>query len=86
MDYQIPVNPLPEDVEIDERKIPEERSKKKEHFNPNKQAEDERGEAFHEKSAKNQKTNQGGSYKRKLAQKYKKPKTRGDKNANRRKQ
>ena len=38
-----------------------------------------------EKSEKNSKTNQGGSYRRKLAMKYKKPKTRGDKNFNRRK-
>lgn len=37
------------------------------------------GAAFHEKKAKNQKTNQGGSYRRELAAKYKKPKTRGGK-------
>ena len=36
------------------------------------------GIAFHEKKLKNQKTNQGGSYLRKM-KKYKKPKTRGDK-------
>ena len=40
------------------------------------------GPAFHEKKEKNQKTNQGGSYKRTIAAKYKKPKTRGDKNYN----
>jgi len=38
-----------------------------------------KGEAFHEKNEKNSKTNQGGSYRRKLAAKYKKPKTRGQK-------
>lgn len=35
--------------------------------------------AFHEKSAKNSKVNLGGSYKRTIKYKYKKPKTRGDK-------
>ncbi len=38
-----------------------------------------KGTAFHEKKDKNKKTNQGGSYRRKLAAKYKKPKTRGQK-------
>ena len=45
----------------------------------------ELNQAFHEKCEKNSKTNQGGSYRRILAIKYKKPKTRGDKNFNRRK-
>ncbi len=35
--------------------------------------------AFHEKIDKNKKTNQGGSYRRKIKAKYKKPKTRGSK-------
>jgi ATP-dependent RNA helicase RhlE len=43
------------------------------------------GEAFHEKSAKNSKVNLGGSYKREIAKKYKKPKTRGDKQQNQKK-
>ncbi len=38
-----------------------------------------KGEAYHEKKDKNKKANQGGSYRRKLAAKYKKPKTRGQK-------
>ncbi len=42
------------------------------------------GGAFHEKKEKNKKTNQGGSYLRKKKV-YKKPKTKGDKNFNRRK-
>ena len=37
------------------------------------------GEAFHEKLEKNKKVNQGGSYRRKLAEKYSKPQRRGDK-------
>jgi ATP-dependent RNA helicase RhlE len=36
----------------------------------------------HEKSKKNNKINKGGSYKFKIAAKYKKPKTRGDKTFN----
>ena len=38
-----------------------------------------KGSAFHEKKEKNKKVNLGGSYRRKLAAKYKKPKTRGQK-------
>mgnify|MGYP004362513065 CR=1 FL=1 len=44
----------------------------------------EGGGAFHEKKEKNKKTNQGGSYLRKM-KKYKNPKTRGDKNQTKRK-
>ena len=57
----------------------------KERNNPLKlPAESEKGASFHEKSEKNSKTNQGGSYQRKIKAKYKKPKTRGDKNYNKR--
>jgi ATP-dependent RNA helicase RhlE len=38
-----------------------------------------KGAAFHDKKDKNKKINQGGSYRRNLAIKYKKPKTRGQK-------
>lgn len=38
-----------------------------------------KGSAFHEKKEKNTKVNLGGSYRRELAAKYKKPKTRGQK-------
>ncbi len=38
-----------------------------------------KGKAFHEKKEKNKKVNLGGSYRRELAAKYKKPKTRGQK-------
>jgi len=38
-----------------------------------------------EKKTKNKKVNLGGSYKFKMAKKYAKPKTKGDKIANRRK-
>ena len=39
----------------------------------------QKGAAFHEKKEKNKKTNQGGSYRRTLAAKYKKPRTKGQK-------
>jgi len=84
MDYQIPEIAFPDEVEISKRKTPEEKPIVREHHNPHKIIEEERGASFHEKKDKNKKTNQGGSYRREIAKKYKKPKTRGDKNANRR--
>lgn len=44
-----------------------------------------KGAAFHEKKDKNKKENQGGSYRRTIAAKYKKPKTRGQKPRGKRK-
>ncbi|MGB3592297.1 MAG: DEAD/DEAH box helicase [Nonlabens sp.] len=84
MDYAIPELEFPVQVEISNRMTPEEKPIVREINNPHKQVEEERGASFHEKSLKNKKTNQGGSYRREIAKKYKKPKTRGDKNANRR--
>jgi ATP-dependent RNA helicase RhlE len=85
MKMTIPIEELPETVEISTELIEEERPQIREHNNPNKHRdEDTPGPAFHEKSAKNQKENLGGSYKFKIAAKYKKPKTKGDKNYNRR--
>lgn len=74
---------LPEDLEVSKRLLPEEEPDYVEINNPTKRN-DERGASFHEKSEKNQKVNLGGSYRREIAKKYKKPKTRGDKNYNRR--
>ncbi|WP_372755332.1 DEAD/DEAH box helicase [Mariniflexile sp.] len=74
---------IPEAVEISTELIEEERPQIKERNNPAKRDENI-GAAFHEKSQKNQKENLGGSYKFKIAAKYKKPKTRGDKNYNKR--
>ena len=80
MDYEIPLMNFPEAVKISEELAPEERPKNLEHNNPISAAELEgRGAAFHEKTVKNKKINQGGSYKREIAKKYKKPITRGDK-------
>ncbi|WP_405349898.1 DEAD/DEAH box helicase [Nonlabens sp. Asnod3-H03] len=84
MDYKIPEIPFPEEVEISTQKTPEEKPVVREIFNPHKIIEEERGASFHEKSEKNKKVNLGGSYRREIAKKYKKPKTRGDKIANRR--
>jgi len=76
---------FPVAVEISTKLTPEEETKVIEPNNPHKQSNEfERGESFHEKSEKNQKTNQGGSYQYIIKAKYKKPKTRGDKNYNKR--
>ena len=81
----IPVIDIPDIIEISTELIEEERPQIKEHNNPFKRKdEDAPGPAFHEKSEKNSKENLGGSYKFKMAAKYKKPKTKGDKNYNRR--
>ncbi len=86
MQMKIAVSELPGTVEISTELIEEERPHHKEHYNPLKRNvdEDAPGPAFHEKSEKNSKENLGGSYKFKIAKKYKKPKTRGDKNYNKR--
>lgn len=86
MQMEIPLLEFPESVEVSTELIEEERPQIKERNNPHKRRKDEDapGAAFHEKSEKNSKTNLGGSYKFKIAAKYKKPKTRGDKNYNKR--
>ncbi|HEY5689015.1 MAG TPA: DEAD/DEAH box helicase [Yeosuana sp.] len=83
MNMTIPVIQLPENVIISEELIEEERLVIKERNNPIKKDETI-GPAYHEKKDKNKKENLGGSYKFKIAEKYKKPKTRGDKNYNKR--
>ncbi|MEL0643132.1 DEAD/DEAH box helicase [Olleya sp. Ti.3.14] len=85
MQMDIPEIQIPEEVEISTELIEEERTVIKERNNPTKRKDiDAPGPAFHEKSEKNSKENLGGSYKFKIAAKYKKPKTRGDKNYNKR--
>jgi len=86
MKMEVPLQEIPSEVEISKELIEEERPQIKEHNNPHKRLKDEDapGPAFHEKSEKNSKENRGGSYKFKIAAKYKKPKTRGDKNYNKR--
>jgi ATP-dependent RNA helicase RhlE len=85
MKMKIETLELPDVVEISTELIEEERPQLKEPYNPHKQKdEDAPGPAFHEKKDKNKKENLGGSYKFIIAKKYKKPKTRGDKNYNKR--
>ena len=74
------IEPLPEDVEISEMLTEDEIEKPKEiNYLPKAKKVEKGGGAFHEKKEKNQKVNMGGSYRRKLKEKYKKPKTRGQK-------
>ncbi len=85
MQMEIPLIEIPESVEISKELIEEERPQLKERYNPLKRRdEDAPGPAFHDKAEKNLKENLGGSYRREIAKKYKKPKTRGDKNYNKR--
>ena len=84
MKVKIPKTNFPDTVEISEELTPEERPKEIEIDNPHKRNVEEVGTAFHEKSEKNSQTNEGGSYRRLIAKKYKKPRTRGDKNYNKR--
>ena len=86
MQMEVPQKEIPVEVEISSELIPEEQPKVFEINNPAKNIDENApGPAFHEKKEKNKKVNLGGSYRREIAKKYKKPKTRGDKNANRRK-
>jgi len=85
MQYEIPLERLPEHVEISQELTPEERPKPKEINSAHKHKDnDEAGPAFHEKKEKNKRENWGSAYKR-AGKKYKKPKTRGDKRANNKK-
>ncbi|WP_442845643.1 DEAD/DEAH box helicase [Leeuwenhoekiella sp. H156] len=83
MNKSIPQQELPEGLEVSKKLLPEEQPDYVEINNPIKRDED-RGASFHEKKEKNKKVNLGGSYRREIAKKYKKPKTRGDKGYNRR--
>ena len=85
MAYTIPLIAWPKNVEISKQLTEDERPKENEGVSKNRtRLEYVPGPAFHEKSKKNSKVNLGGSYRRDIAKKYKKPKTRGDKNYNRR--
>jgi ATP-dependent RNA helicase RhlE len=79
MDYAIPSFGIPEEVEIVDQLIPEERDRVKENNHYRNVKKQEVGASFHEKKEKNLLENQGGSYRKKLAKKHKKPQRRGDK-------
>ena len=83
MDYMIPQQDFPTEVEENEQLLPEERDLAK--ISKNRSTETKvRSAGFHEKKEKNKKVNTGGSYRAKLAKKYKKSQTKGDIIANRR--
>ncbi|MDF1576605.1 MAG: DEAD/DEAH box helicase [Bacteroidales bacterium] len=83
MNYRIPDIEFPGEVAVSGELTPEESPRKAEvQVKPDADIKI-KGGAFHEKKEKNRKTNQGGSYLRKMKN-YKKPKTKGDKNFNRR--
>jgi ATP-dependent RNA helicase RhlE len=83
MDYMIPQQDFPTEVEENEQLLPEERDVAK--ISKNRSTETKvRSSGFHEKKEKNKKVNTGGSYRAKLAKKYKKSQTKGDIIANRR--
>lgn len=80
MEYQIPTHQLPEGVEVSKQLTVEEDpgvDREGSSVRPAKQ--EQRGASFHEKKEKNKKENSGSAHKRKMAAKYKKPKTRGAK-------
>ena len=71
---------FPESVEVATNLLPEERPSLVNEKDPDRNARKHlSGPSFHEKKEKNKKTNEGGSYRRELAKKYKKPQRRGDK-------
>ena len=83
MDYKIPKTDFPVDVDVSDQLLPEERDRTK--ISKNRSTEVVfRDAGFHDKKDKNMKTNKGGSYRSKIAKKYKKSQTRGDIVANRR--
>jgi ATP-dependent RNA helicase RhlE len=80
MKKQVRLDPLPAEVKVSERLLESEKEVIAGMLvNKAPRPVSQKGAAFHEKKDKNKKTNQGGSYRRKLAAKYKKPKTRGQK-------
>jgi ATP-dependent RNA helicase RhlE len=84
MNYKIPLEDFPAEVKVSSQLTPEESPKVAEVHIKRAKDKDKSEKSFHEKLEKNKKTNQGGSYLRKKKV-YKKPKTKGDKNFNRRK-
>jgi ATP-dependent RNA helicase RhlE len=85
MDIKIPIIELPEDLVISKKLTLDEQPRDLELQNTDpKGIERSGGSGFHEKKDKNKEVNLGGSYKRIIKKKYKKPKTRGDKNYNKR--
>lgn len=86
MDYKIPQIDFPKEVKISQQLIPSERPVARELNTGHRIKKTEKGAAFHKKKEKNRKSNEGNLKKHELKKaKYKKPKTRGDKQSNKRK-
>ncbi len=87
MDSEIPLLDFPEEVEVSQELIPEERPADPELIDSSRSTQtDAKGAAFHEKKDKNKKTNAPrGTAKKDKLRNHKRPKTRGDKFANKRK-
>ncbi len=82
MNYKIPAKEIPEEVQISKELTEEERPKEGSDQSKNRTSKEYTpGPSFHEKKEKNKKVNLGGSYRREIAKKYKKPKTKGSKNS-----
>ncbi len=80
MDVKVHLDSLPDEVEVSELQMDSEAPViGGKALTKAPKIDIEKGSAFHEKKEKNKKVNMGGSYRRKLAEKYKKPKTRGQK-------
>ena len=84
MDYKIPQIDFPNEVEISKDLLPEEQPDDFEGNHNRNLKKRDLNAGFHEKKEKNKKVNLGGKYHREIKKKYKKPKTKGDKNYNRR--
>jgi len=79
MQFEIPTLPFPDDVKISKEMTPDERPPDMDLVHIGKPLK-LKSSGFHKKSAKNSKTNVRVSHKKVMEEKYKKPKTRGDKN------
>lgn len=82
MNKEIDLYDLPENIEVSDVLMDEEMPRDESSFeivNDSRAASKELNSGFHEKKDKNKKVNLGGSYRREIAKKYKKPKTRGQK-------
>lgn len=81
MNQKIPLFEIPEGVEISNKFTDEERPNLMDkHYLKVNTHSSTSGSGLHKKKAKNSKVNLGGSYKRTIKEKYKKPKTRSQKN------
>ncbi len=79
MNREIEVFDMPDAIQISSDLIDEEMTKEAPEKVVKRTIAEPSGPAFHEKKEKNKRVNLGGSYRREIAKKYKKPKTRGQK-------